>query len=152
MTAAPAAFPGWKPQQAEKAATSLLKWVGEQHAIANALIEDDELLYLLVALKKTPQAQRKDKPVRIAIPHPLMSVEGADICLFVKDHKGEGGKAAKQRLARFTKSGGVAKIVGVSKLRTKYESHEAKRQLCGLYDIFLADERVLPSLPKLIGR
>ena len=42
-------------------------------------------------------------------------------------------------------------VVGLSKLRTKYESHEAKRQLCGSYDLFLADERVLPSLPKLLG-
>lgn len=42
-------------------------------------------------------------------------------------------------------------VVGLSKLRTKYESHEAKRQLCDSYDLFLADERIVPSLPKLIG-
>lgn len=35
--------------------------------------------------------------------------------------------------------------------RTKYESHEAKRQLCNSYDLFMADDRILPSLPKLIG-
>jgi hypothetical protein len=45
----------------------------------------------------------------------------------------------------------VAKVIGTSKLRTKYESHEAKRSLCGAYDLFLADERILPSLPKLLG-
>ena len=44
-----------------------------------------------------------------------------------------------------------AQVVGVSKLRTKYESHEAKRQLCNSYDLFAADERILPSLPKLLG-
>ncbi len=37
-----------------------------------------------------------------------------------------------------------------SQLKTKYESHEAKRQLCKLYDLFLADERVIPSLPKVL--
>ena len=42
-------------------------------------------------------------------------------------------------------------MVGVSKLRTKYESHEAKRILAGAYDLFVADERVIPSLPKLLG-
>ena len=42
-------------------------------------------------------------------------------------------------------------VVGVSKLRTKYESHEAKRILAGAYDLFVADERVIPSLPKLLG-
>ena len=40
----------------------------------------------------------------------------------------------------------------MSKLRTKYEAHEAKRQLCNSYDLFLADERIIPSLPKLIGK
>ena len=39
----------------------------------------------------------------------------------------------------------------MSKLRTKYESHEAKRILAGAYDLFVADERVIPSLPKLLG-
>jgi ribosome biogenesis protein UTP30 len=47
---------------------------------------------------------------------------------------------------------GVAKVVGISKLKTKYESYEAKRQLCASYDLFIADERVLPSLPKLLGK
>ena len=42
-------------------------------------------------------------------------------------------------------------VVGVSKLKTKYEAHEAKRALCGEFDLFCADERVLPQLPKLLG-
>ena len=46
---------------------------------------------------------------------------------------------------------GVAKVIGVSKLKGKYEPFEAKRQLCNSYDLFLADDRVVPSLPKLIG-
>eukprot|EP00877_Chromochloris_zofingiensis_P012584 jgi/Chrzof1/757/Cz01g27160.t1 len=145
-------LPGWRKEQVDKAVASLLKYIGEQQQNTNQLIEDDELLYLLVALKKTPQGSKKDKPIRVPIPHPLYSTEGADICLFVKDHKGEGQKAAKARLSKFVKTGGVNKVMGISKLRTKYESHEAKRQLCNLYDVFLADDRILPSLPKLIGK
>ena len=45
----------------------------------------------------------------------------------------------------------IRQVVGVSKLRTKYESHEARRILAGAYDLFVADERVIPSLPKLLG-
>lgn len=45
----------------------------------------------------------------------------------------------------------MAKVVGLSKLKTKYESHESKRQLCAAYDLFVADERIIPSLPKLLG-
>ena len=63
---------------------------------------------------------------------------------------GEGHKEAKQRLAQ-QQQAGIKKVVGLSKLRGKYEAFEAKRQLCDSFDLFLADERVLPSLPKLIG-
>ncbi len=43
-------------------------------------------------------------------------------------------------------------MIGVTKLRQKYKPHEAKRQLCAGYDWFLADERVVPLLPKLLGK
>lgn len=49
------------------------------------------------------------------------------------------------------KKAGVKKVLGVSKLKSKYEPHEAKRALCNEFDIFLADDRVLPVLPKLLG-
>ena len=47
---------------------------------------------------------------------------------------------------------GIAKVLGVSKLRNNYKPHEAKRKLCDSYDLFLADERVIPVLPKLLGK
>lgn len=146
-------LPGFDKQQLKKAVKSLLKYIGEQQEQGPPqLLEEDELFHLVVALKKAPVGPRKDKPIRLRIPNPLFSADGAEICLFVKDHKGEGHKAAKARLANLQKNGGVAKIVGLSKLRTKYESHESKRQLCSSYDLFLADERIIPSLPKLIGK
>lgn len=42
-------------------------------------------------------------------------------------------------------------MIGISKLKGKYEPYEAKRQLCNSYDLFVADDRIVPSLPKLIG-
>lgn len=105
----------------------------------------------VIALKKVPQKPRNDKPIRLAIPHAIYSLQNAEVCLFVKDHKGEGHKSAKSKV-REEHVAGISKVVGLSKLRTKYESHEAKRQLCNSYDLFAADERVLPSLPKLLGK
>jgi len=32
------------------------------------------------------------------VPHALYSAEGAEVCLIVKDHKGEGHKEAKKRV------------------------------------------------------
>ena len=63
---------------------------------------------------------------------------------------GEGHKAAKLRVKQ-QQVAGVAKVIGISKLKSKYEPFEAKRQLCNSYDLFVADDRIVPSLPKLIG-
>lgn len=98
-----------------------------------------------------PDTRGKDKPIPVPLPHPLYSVEETEVCLFVKDHKGEGHKESKNKV-KAEKIPGIAKVVGISKLKTKYESHEKKRQLCNSYDLFMADDRILPSLPSLIGK
>ena len=64
---------------------------------------------------------------------------------------GEGHREAKQKWLHQQKAG-IKKVVGISKLKTKYEAPEAKRQLASSFDLFLADERIVPSLPKLIGK
>lgn len=48
--------------------------------------------------------------------------------------------------------GSIKKIIGISKLKLKYKPFEAKRQLCNLYDVFIADDRILPLLPKALGK
>lgn len=106
-------------------------------------------MYLQIVLKRSPTGPRKDKPHRLPLPHPLYTKGQAEVCLFVKDHKGEGQTAAR---ASHGHTPGITKIIGLSALRKKYESHESKRNLCDAYEIFLADDRVLPSLPKLIGK
>ncbi|PNH06723.1 Ribosomal L1 domain-containing protein 1 [Tetrabaena socialis] len=152
-SAADVKLSGWKEQQVKKAVQSLLKWVGQQKDKSSTLFDEEEVLYMQIAFKKMPMQPRKDKPVPLPLPHPLYTTEGQSICLFVKDAAdGQGGKDAKKKLAKLEKNGGVAKVVDTTKLRTKYESHEAKRKLCKSFDLFLADDRVLPSLPKLIGK
>jgi ribosome biogenesis protein UTP30 len=43
-------------------------------------------------------------------------------------------------------------VIGLSKLRANYKQYEAKRQLKDSYDLFLADVRILPMLPRLLGK
>lgn len=45
-----------------------------------------------------------------------------------------------------------SQVIGVSKLRAKFKPYEAKRLLLKSYDLFLADDRVLPVLPSLLGK
>lgn len=66
MPAVAGAAPGpVSSEQIAKAVTALQKYVGRQQGAANALLEDDEILYLQIALKKVPQQARKDKPIRM---------------------------------------------------------------------------------------
>lgn len=50
----------------------------------------------VIALKKIPQRPRNDKPIRIPIPHPIHSTDNAEVCLFVKDHKGGWAKGQRK--------------------------------------------------------
>jgi len=96
-----------------------------------------------------------------AIPHPIYRFEGAEVCLIVKDAPGgSDGKTtasnkaakAKARNQKLAEAAGVSKVIAVSKLKSKYEPHEAKRALANAFDLFLADARVLPSLARLLGK
>jgi hypothetical protein len=42
-------------------------------------------------------------------------------------------------------------LITLALFRSNYGSHEARRQLCSSYDLFVADERILVLLPKLLG-
>ena len=111
---------------------------------------DEDTYNLLISTRKVPQ-KGSNKLVPIKIPHPLLSLDVAEVCLIVKDHQGEGHKEAKRKVAEMEKCG-VAKVLGISKLRNNYKPHEAKRKLCDSYDLFCADARVIPLLPKLLGK
>jgi len=112
--------------------------------------DDVEAYSVLVSTRRVPQ-RASNKLVPIPLPFPLLNLDVAEVCLIVKDHQGEGHKDAKKRVAEMEKCG-VAKVLGISKLRNNYKPHEAKRQLCDSYDLFLADARILPLLPKLLGK
>jgi ribosome biogenesis protein UTP30 len=66
-----------------------------------------------------------------------------------------GAKARAKAAGVLAKGGagvGVSKVIGLSKLKQKYEPHEAKRALCKAFDLFLADSRILPMLPRALGK
>jgi ribosome biogenesis protein UTP30 len=45
----------------------------------------------------------------------------------------------------------ISRVVGVEKLKGKFKPFEARRLLLQENGLFLADERVVPLLPKLLG-
>jgi ribosome biogenesis protein UTP30 len=111
---------------------------------------DKMAVYLTVAMKKIPEKPSL-KPHRLSIPHPWRSAQSSSadlsICLITKDPHEE----YKQRV-RALNLPSIKKVMPLSKLRTNFKPFEAKRQLAASYDLFLADNRIVTLLPKLLGK
>ncbi|KND01148.1 uncharacterized protein SPPG_04240 [Spizellomyces punctatus DAOM BR117] len=138
-------------QQVSKAVRALMAYEKKSQAIQSEeqktnLIEEDasKSVLVIVATKKMPDRLRL-KPQRILLKHPLYAE--SDVCLITKDPQ-----RTYKDLLQSKAVTGISKVMGISKLRAKFKPYEAKRQLCASYDLFLADERVIPLLPSLIGK
>ncbi|XVE86481.1 hypothetical protein DITRI_Ditri18aG0037300 [Diplodiscus trichospermus] len=145
---------GVSPITVEKAVNALLKWRDSQsHNQKPQLLEQDELLYLIVSLKKIPQKPRVN-PHKVPLPHPLIdpSADPAELCLFIDDRPKSG--LTKDAASKKIKSENISisKVVKLSKLKTDYRPFEAKRKLCDSFDMFFADKRIIPLLPRLLGK
>jgi len=46
----------------------------------------------------------------------------------------------------------VSRVIGIKKLKGKFKPYEARRMLLKENGLFLADDRVIPLLPKLLGK
>ncbi|ORX89530.1 ribosomal protein L1 [Basidiobolus meristosporus CBS 931.73] len=134
------------PKQTLKATTALLKHVSETNEKNQTeLLQDDEPVWLVITTKRFTE-KSNIKPTKIPLRHPFLN-QGVDICLFTKDPQ----KEYKQLLEKKNIKQ-ISKVIGISKLRAKYKTYEAKRTLCQSYGLFLADARIIPMLPKLIGK
>ncbi|KAI8929433.1 ribosomal protein L1p/L10e family-domain-containing protein [Entophlyctis helioformis] len=144
--------------QVEKATRALLAFVqkkdreastkGSKKPTNDLIAEADgkpEALWAIIATKKLPM-KLHIKPISIPLPHAILPAN-AEVCLITKDPQREfKDLVASAGITR------VSRVIGVSKLRSKFKPYEAKRKLCASYDVFIADERVLPLLPPLLGK
>ncbi|RKP06446.1 ribosomal protein L1/ribosomal biogenesis protein [Thamnocephalis sphaerospora] len=133
-------------KQVLRASKALLNYVDrKQEEASDQLLHDETAIWLVVAMKRMPEKGRV-KPTRVPLKHPVFK-EDARVCLFTKDPQQKfADLIAEKEVQR------VEKVIGLSKLRTKYKQYEAKRQLCANYDLFLADDRIIPLLPRVLGK
>ncbi|GAV65170.1 Ribosomal_L1 domain-containing protein [Cephalotus follicularis] len=138
----------------ERAINALLKWRNSKtKTIKPLLLEEDEFIYLILTLKKIPPKSRTN-PFKVNLPHPLINPETdhSELCLIIDDRSKS--HLTKEDAQKKIKSENIpiSKVIKISKLKTDYRPFEAKRKLCGSYDMFFADKRVIPLLPKLLGK
>ena len=123
------------------------------------LFDDDQFIHLQVSLKRTPN-RSTTKPYPLPLPHPLYTAD-TELCLItkdpprVKDHPTAlstttAPNAIKQYFAAHPVAG-LSRVIGVTKLRKEYGRFKERRELLALYDLFLADDRILPLLPAVLG-
>lgn len=76
-----------------------------------------------------------------------MQSNNTEICLITKDPKAKYEELIQKNGLLYNLT-----IMSISNLRDNFKSYEEKRSLCHSYDLFLADDRVIPILPKLLGK
>ncbi|XP_029191869.2 ribosomal L1 domain-containing protein 1-like [Acropora millepora] len=130
-------------KQVEQAVAALLKYVSTKEEKPNPFKEHDSIL-LILALKKIPEKGKK--PKQICLPHSLHS-DKVGICLFAKDKN-----YSEMKTMLKENDVPVNKVIPYKKLKKKYYSFEAKRNLCALYDVFLCDEAIYHLLPQVLGK
>jgi ribosome biogenesis protein UTP30 len=124
------------------------------------LLGDDRPVQVQLTLMRAP-GKSQPKPAQLAIPHPFYKlsessddnsddVEEPEICLIVKD---ESKPWCLEMIEKFPdQMGCIKKVLTLDSLRRKHQSFEQKRQLLSKYNMFMADDRILPMMSKALGK
>jgi ribosome biogenesis protein UTP30 len=150
----------------EKAVAALLKYHEAQSQNSKDLLGDDTQIQVQLSLLRAP-ANSSPKPIRIMIPNPFYKVVGdaadaasssedqavaeePEVCIIVKE---ESKPWVQDMIAKFPQHMGcVKKVLGLQSLRKKHAQYEQRRELLHKYNVFLADDRILPMLSKALGK
>ena len=140
----------------ERALRALLKH-HESSSDDQQLLGNDLDVQVQFSLARIP-GKASAKPIRVEIPHSLVSTGGngddtslhdAQVCIIVKE---ESKPWVQEMIERFPNElGCIKKVLGLQSLRTKHKSFSQRRELLARFDVFFADDRILPMLTKALG-
>mmetsp|Transcript_11281 Transcript_11281/g.16581 ORF Transcript_11281/g.16581 Transcript_11281/m.16581 type:complete len:492 (+) Transcript_11281:71-1546(+) len=142
---------------ASKAVKALLDYHDDSNKDVNSLLGNDKLVQVQFALEKVP-TNPSPKPKCMTIPHAMWKTCDADddgledpnVCLIVKE---DSKQWVKDLIDEFPKEMVfVKKVLGLDSLRKKHAKFEQQRALLARFDIFMADDRILPMVGKAIGK
>jgi len=136
-------------KQCRRAVTALMEYAlkqQEKREESELLPGKEENIWLQIAVKEI-HGEAKLKPHKIPIKYPLVDPRTSAICLITKDPQREYKDLLEEAGVQF-----INRVVGIEKLKGKFKSFEARRALLRENALFLADERVIPLLPRLLGK
>ncbi len=82
-----------------------------------------------------------------SVKHPIVDPRTAPVCLITKDPQREYKDLIAAQGIKF-----ITRVVDIRHLKGKWKPFEARRLLLKENGLFLADERVVPLLPALLGK
>ncbi|KAL8906605.1 MAG: hypothetical protein Q9207_001929 [Kuettlingeria erythrocarpa] len=142
-----------KSESDRKEAASVTKsLIGANHDLDEHGASDAEPIWLVLTTKKHVVDKARLKPGKIPLPHPLDTSPTTTICLITCDPQRQVKDTIAHPSFPTDLSSRITKIIGVSKLKARYQPYDSKRQLLNEHGIFLADARVVTMLPKILGK
>lgn len=159
------------PDLLNRAQVALIKYherTAEQEDKAS-LLGSDLPVYVQFTLVRVPE-KTSTRPICLDIPHPLHKLmkddndghddaqddidndglDDVEVCLIVKD---EAKPWVVDLIQKFPSHlSYIKKVLTLTSLRKKYTQYKDRRELVGRYDLFLADDRILPMLGKALGK
>jgi ribosome biogenesis protein UTP30 len=151
---------GVDPSLVARAVAALLEHHKKTSDEKNSLLGNDRPVQVQFTLLRTPE-KSSPKPIRVLVPHPLFkladkddggddSTEEPEICLIVKE---ESKPWCQEMIERFPEHMGcIKKVLGLQSLRKKHAQYAQRRELLNKYNVFMADDRILPMLTKALGK
>lgn len=152
------------PQQTLKASKALIKHMKsaktnqsntKQSLLADAEEEEEAssaAIYLTVTTKKHITDQKRLKPSKITVPHPLNTSNASTICLITCEPQRTYKDIVASPAFPSELASRITRVIDIKKLKTKYKQYEAQRQLRDNHSIFLADDRIITRLPQILGK
>lgn len=112
----------------------------------------DSPVWLTLTTKRHIADKARLQPGKISLPHSLNADEATTICAITADPQRAykniiGSDAFPAALAKR-----ITRVIDFSKLKAKYGQYEAQRKLFSEHDVFLADDRIINRLPKVLGK
>lgn len=134
----------------ENAVKALLKHSAEKKIGENekeSLFDEDKAMLLLVSVKDS-HPTKKVSAIPLSIPHPLYTRPGVEVCVFSRN--GDDEKLLKNAQDEGLET--ITRVMSLNTLKTEFNQFKDRRDLVNSYDLFLADHRIIPTLPPFLGK
>ncbi|KAL1869250.1 proteasome-interacting protein cic1 [Paecilomyces lecythidis] len=113
---------------------------------------NNEPVWMVLTTKKHVVDKNRLKPGKISVPHSLNAAPSLSICLITADPQRKFKDVIADPAFPSSLSSRINRVIGISKLKAKYQSFETRRQLLAEHDVFLADDRIIMRLVSTLGK